>query len=85
MTIEAPRSKAARNLPMPGIVFYYSSTANPAQAGIALAVHFKILPQSREILKCKEFWFLFRVRSLIPQEIAGIALAVHFQGGEERR
>jgi hypothetical protein len=42
--IEAPRGKAARNLPMQGIVFYYSSLANPAQAGIAVAVHFQIVP-----------------------------------------
>ncbi len=28
---------------MQGIVFYYSSLANPAQAGIALAVHFQFV------------------------------------------
>ena len=41
-------------------------------------MHFKIVPKSREILKCKEFWIPFRVRSLIPHKTAGIALAMHF-------
>jgi hypothetical protein len=33
--------QSCEELPMQGIVFYYGSLANPAQAGNALAAHFQ--------------------------------------------
>ena len=66
---------------MPEMFFYCRSLANPTaqMPGLRSLCILSSLLQAGGISKCKEFLILFRVRSLVPQEAAGIAFAMHFQ------